>query len=38
MARRKKVNRSRSKKMFTRNAVKTHGRNNYSPMRGGIRL
>lgn len=23
---------------FTRSAYKTHGLNNYSPMRGGIRL
>jgi len=36
--RRKKINRKRSKKMFSRNAVKTASPNNWNPMRGGIRL
>jgi hypothetical protein len=32
------MNKKSSKKYFSRNAVKTNGRNNYNPMRGGIRL
>lgn len=38
MARRKKLNRRSSKKSFSRNAVRVNGKNNYNPMRGGIRL
>jgi hypothetical protein len=36
--RRKKLSKRRSKKMFTRNAVKVSGKNYYNPRRGGIRL
>lgn len=36
--RRKKMSRRRSKRSFTRGAVRTHKTNFYNPMRGGIRL
>ena len=37
--RRRKLSKKRSKKMFTRNAVKTHKKNTrHRVMRGGIRL
>lgn len=38
MAKRKPINRKKSKKYFSKNAVKTNGKNYYAPMRGGIRL
>lgn len=38
MAKRKRMSRSKSRKSFSRNAVRTNGKNNYNPMRGGIRL
>lgn len=39
MAKRKKLNRSKSKKMFTNTAKGTHPVNTWAqPMRGGIRL
>lgn len=38
MARRKRMNKRKSKKMFSKNAVKTNGKNSYNPMRGGIRI
>lgn len=38
MAFRSKMSRSGSRKHFTRNAVRTHGKNFAMPMRGGIRL
>lgn len=39
MRKRFKLRRTSSKKMFTKHARKTHGRNVHStPMRGGIRL
>lgn len=38
MKRRSRLNRRKSKKMFSRNAVRTHGKNNYQPMRGGFRI
>lgn len=36
--RRRKMSRKKSRKSFTKNAVRVHGKNNYNPMRGGIRL
>jgi len=36
--RRKKMNYRKSKRNFRRNAVRVNGKNNYHPMRGGIRL
>lgn len=36
--RRKKMNKRRSKKYFSKNAVRTAPQNNWNPMRGGIRL
>jgi len=36
--RRSKMSKRTSRKSFTRNAVKVHGFNQYSPMRGGWRL
>nr|QJB20060.1 MAG: hypothetical protein [Microvirus sp.] len=36
--RRKKMSRKGSRKYFTRNAKKVHRKNDYRPMRGGIRL
>lgn len=39
MAKRKRVSRSKSKRMFAKGAGRTHARNVRSaPMRGGIRL
>lgn len=38
MKRRQKMSRKGSKKNFTNNAIRTHGKNSYNPMRGGIRL
>ncbi len=39
MKKRFKLKKSRSKKMFTKNAKRTHKRNMYAnPMRGGTRL
>lgn len=35
---RKKVNKARSKRMFTRTAMRTHPKNYATVMRGGIRL
>lgn len=35
---RKKLSPKKSKKSFTRGAVRTSSLNNYMPMRGGIRL
>lgn len=36
--RRKKISKRKSKKMFTKHAVKVHKKNMVNPMRGGIRL
>jgi hypothetical protein len=36
--RRKRLSRKRSKKMFSRNALKVRSQNNWNPMRGGIRI
>lgn len=36
--RRTKMKRKASKKLFTKTAMHTHGRNRTNPMRGGIRL
>lgn len=38
MARRSKISRRRSKRSFSRNAVKVNTKNIAAPMRGGIRL
>ena len=38
MARRHKVSRRGSKRLFRKTAVKTHVKNAATPMRGGIRL
>lgn len=35
---RKKLTSRKSKKLFTRTAKKVHPKNDYRPMRGGIRL
>lgn len=35
---RKKMKPKASKKHFTKNAIKVHPKNDYRPMRGGIRL
>lgn len=35
---RKKMTQKASKKHFTKNAQKVHPKNDYRPMRGGIRL
>lgn len=36
--RRRKMSRSGSRRNFTKGAVRTNSMNNFSPMRGGIRL
>lgn len=38
MARRAKISRGRSKRVFTKTAQRVHPKNSYRPMRGGIRL
>jgi hypothetical protein len=38
MAKRYKVRRKKSKKMFTRSARRVRSQNFYMPMRGGIRM
>ena len=38
MARRKKMKGKSSRKLFSKTASRVHGKNNYAPMRGGIRL
>lgn len=38
MAKRKPLSRKKSQKLFKRTAKKVHPKNNYTPMRGGIRL
>lgn len=37
MARRRKMTRKGSKRHFTKNALRVHGKNTLMPMRGGIR-
>ncbi|QXP44281.1 MAG: hypothetical protein [Arizlama microvirus] len=38
MSKRHKMSKKNSKRNFTKHAVKSNSYNNYSPMRGGIRL
>lgn len=38
MARRRKLTKKHSRKMFHKTAKRVHPRNDYRPMRGGIRL
>lgn len=38
MAKRKSLPMRKSKKLFTKTAKKVHPKNDYRPMRGGIRL
>lgn len=38
MAKRYQMSARNSAKSFTRNAMRVHGKNNFNPMRGGIRL
>lgn len=38
MSRRRKMSRGKSRRSFTRGAVRTNSMNNFSPMRGGIRM
>lgn len=38
MSKRKSLSMKKSKKLFTRTAKKVHPKNDYRPMRGGIRM
>ncbi|WNK14064.1 MAG: hypothetical protein [Microvirus sp.] len=38
MRKRFKINRKKSRKSFTKGALRVHGKNSGNPMRGGIRL
>lgn len=38
MSKRRPMSRKSSQRLFKRTAKKVHPRNNYTPMRGGIRL
>lgn len=38
MAKRRPLSKAKSQKLFKRTAKKVHPKNNYVPMRGGIRL